>query len=189
MARRGLTNEEIYEEAAKLVAEKGYRNFSLRELASRLNVAPSSLYEHVNGIEEIGTAVGMVAIERLSAALDQAIAHEDPRTAFKSFACAYRAFAQQNPELYQAIIAIPRAHDEKLARNEQETIAPLRSVVERFATDEKNIIDLQRFVRSALHGFIELEAAGFMRCSDVSPDDSFSMTVNSCLAVLESAEE
>ena len=66
MGRRGLNAEVIMEAAIELVEEKGYRNFSMRELAARLGVQPASLYNHVNGIEEVNTAVGMHGITAVS---------------------------------------------------------------------------------------------------------------------------
>ncbi len=77
MGRRGLNAEVIMEAAIELVEEKGYRNFSMRELAARLGVQPASLYNHVNGIEEVNTAVGMHGITELEKALKQAYTYSD----------------------------------------------------------------------------------------------------------------
>lgn len=187
--RKGLTNDIIRDAAAKLVAEKGYRNFSIRELAARLGVAPSSLYSHVDGISEIGTAVGMVAIERLSSSLEKAIDVEDRDAAFIGFARAYRCFAHENPELYRAIIDIPGSDDELLSGSEPLTIAPLRKVIGRFVSDENGVVDFQRFTRSAMHGFIDLEAAGFMRNPGISADESYEMLIATCLDALKRAAD
>lgn len=187
--RKGLNDEVICQAAAALVAEKGYRNFSLRELASRLGVAPSSLYEHIDGVDGICTKVGLQAIDRLSTALDEAIDVDDRDEAFIRFAHAYRTFAHENPELYRAIIGIPKADDEMLAENEFETIAPLRKIVERFVSTKDDVIDFQRFVRSGLHGFVALEDAGFMRAADVLPDKSYDMLVHACLDTLKHASD
>lgn len=129
----------------------------------------------------------MISIERLSETLNKAIKNNDRDCAFVELACAYRKFALENPELYQAIIRIPRTHDEILKKNEDETIAPLRNVVERFVDNEKDIVNFQRFFRSAMHGFISLESAGFMRFSGISVDESYEMLINSCLNQLKTA--
>ena len=187
MAGKGLSSEVIYQAAAELVAEKGYDRFSLRELAARLKVRPASLYSHVRNVDEISTAVGLQAIARMSEALNAAIAGRDREEAVRSFARAYREFALQNPGLYRAIIGIPASDDAALARREQETIAPLRAVVEQFVADESDLVHYQRFLRSALHGFLSLQAAGFMRSPAVSPDASYELLVQSCLDTLEAA--
>lgn len=182
---KGLSSEIIFQAAAELVAEKGYDKFSLRELASRLGVKPASIYSHVKNADEISTAVGMRAIAQLSEALEQASAVSDDDLAFLSLARAYREFAHQNPELYRAIIGLPRTGDETLRDNEQRTIAPLRRLAERFVHSKSEIVNFQRFLRSAMHGFISLEAAGFMRCSEVPADESYEMLMRCCLAELK----
>ena len=90
MGRRGLNAEVIMEAAIELVEEKGYRNFSMRELAARLGVQPASLYNHVNGIEEVNTAVGMHGITELEKALEQAYTYSDFTEALGIMADAYR---------------------------------------------------------------------------------------------------
>lgn len=187
MARKGLSNEVVCEAAAELIAEKGYRNFSMRELAARLGVAPSSLYEHVDGIKSVNTAVGMTAIDQLATALDRAIAVDDRDCALRGFAHAYRDFARDNPHLYQAIIGIPKADDEVLLDNESKTTAPLRKVVSRYVDDEIEIVNCERFVRAAIHGFVDLESAGFMRYRGVGHDESFEVLIDSCVEVLRKA--
>ncbi|HWJ78353.1 MAG TPA: helix-turn-helix domain-containing protein, partial [Niallia sp.] len=63
--KKGLTINTIIETATKLVEEKGYNNFSLRELAGRLNVKAASLYYHISGVDDITKAVGELASERM----------------------------------------------------------------------------------------------------------------------------
>lgn len=189
MPKRGLSSQQIYEAALKLVVEKGYDNFSLRELAARLGVQPPSLYSHVKNAKEISTAVGVTATSRLSASLKAAITDKPRDEAFFAFAYAYRDFAQQNPELYRAIMALPAAEDERLRCSEQQTIAPLRALVECFVTTNENVINFQRFFRSAIHGFLSLQSIGFMRSSDVSAEESYTMLVAACLRELKAAEK
>jgi AcrR family transcriptional regulator len=69
MPQKGLTIDMITKSAAKLIEEKGYDQFSLRELATRLDVKAASLYNHVSGIKEISTAVGLFAIGQLNRVL------------------------------------------------------------------------------------------------------------------------
>lgn len=43
----------IYEEAARLFKEKGYQASSMRDLAQRVNLEPSSLYSHIKSKDEL----------------------------------------------------------------------------------------------------------------------------------------
>ena len=185
MQKKGITREKIYEAATELVVEKGYDSFSLRELAARLDVQPASLYSHVKNVREISVAVGQNAIAKMSAALEEAVDRGDADEAFAAFARAYRRFAHENPALYRAVMALPEADEEELRTDEQRTIAPLRRLVERYAAEKTDVINGQRFLRSALHGFVMLEADGFLRDRSVPADESFDMLVEACLAVFK----
>lgn len=187
MQKKGITPEKIYQEATQLIIEKGYDRFSLRELAGRLDVQPASLYSHVKNAEEISVAVGKNAIELLSRTLEKAIDKENREEAFIAMAHAYREFAHDNPELYKAIMALPGASETQLKEDEQKTIRPMRSVIENYVPAGAPSINFQRFVRSAMHGFIMLESEGFMRDKSISADDSYDMLIRACLTELQKA--
>ena len=53
MARKGLNTDRIVEAAAELIAEKGFDQFSLRELSDRLGVKTASLYNHISSLSEL----------------------------------------------------------------------------------------------------------------------------------------
>ena len=72
MSRRSLSYESIMKTAIKLVEQKGFNNFSLRELAAELQVQPSSLYNHIRGINEIQKAVGLYGIHEMEKGLTEA---------------------------------------------------------------------------------------------------------------------
>ena len=66
MPKKGLSSGEILEAAERLVQERGYDHFSLRELAARLEVKPASLYNHIGDIDELNTAVALKAAGALA---------------------------------------------------------------------------------------------------------------------------
>lgn len=187
MQKKGITPEKIYQEATQLIIEKGYDRFSVRELAGRLDVQPASLYSHVKNAAEISVAVGKNAIAQLSRTLEKAIEKENREEAFIAMAHAYRNFAHENPELYKAIMALPGASETQLKEDEQKTIRPMRVAIENFVPAGAPSINFQRFVRSAMHGFIMLESEGFMRDKSISADDSYDMLISACLSALKEA--
>lgn len=178
MGRKGLIYEDIIDAAVALVEEKGFSNFSLRELAGKLGVQPSSLYNHVGGIQELNMAVGLYGIERMEQMLMSAIDGREMAEALKAMAVAYRTFAKSNSELYEALIELRMNAEPKLQKALQRIVMPFFIVFRLEIRDESLVIHLQRVFRSMLHGMVSLENTGYMTCSDVDIEESFQFMVD-----------
>lgn len=187
MNKKGLTSEEITRAAAQLIAEVGYANFSLRDLAARLGVRPSSLYNHVNGIGEINTAVAVDASIQMNRRLEEATKGLPPEEAFLKGLDEYRAFASENPELYKALFRVPeRKNDEELLRRATlYAVRTLRLISMEFGLDDDNMIHFMRCLRSTLHGFITLTSKGFLLRGGVPRDESFAILSQMLLNLLK----
>ena len=177
MGRKGLNTEVIAEAAIELVEEKGYRNFSMRELAARLGVQPASLYNHVNGIEAVHKAVGLHGISVLEKALEQAYGYQDFVEALFIMADAYRKFAKDSPELYQAVIEMRTSENEELRQSIQRIIHPFLVLIGREVKDPEKVVHFQRMMRSALHGFVSLEREGYLTYELTDSSASFRFMV------------
>lgn len=185
MAQRGLSNTQIMEEAVKLVEEKGYDNFSLRELAARLQVRPASLYNHITGIEAINTAVALKAADMLNQTLTEAIGEKQGDEAFLAAARAYRSFADENPEIYKALIRMPASEDENMIQAAFFSFEPLRAVIKSYGASREETAHFSRALRSAMHGFVELTSNGFMRRGTVSREETYELILQGYLKVLK----
>ena len=186
MAKRGLDSGQIFDEAEKLVTEKGYDNFSVRELASRLGVKPASLYNHINGLEEINVEIALRSASKMGTAIQNAVAGKSPDEAFIDGTRAYRKFAIENPELYKAFVRRPLLNDETALRAGFQSFSPLRDIVMSYGLNEKDSLNYIRGLRSVMHGFIELTNNGFMQRGDISQDESYDEIMANYLAALKS---
>lgn len=107
MAGKGLNTDRIVEAAAELIAEKGFDQFSLRELADRLGVKTASLYNHISSLSELTSNIGQLAFERMAGQLYSGTEWESSFDMLYHIAMGYRRFAKENPELYKTIVKIP----------------------------------------------------------------------------------
>ncbi len=185
MAQKGLNHAHIMEVAVKLVEEKGYDHFSLRELAARLDVRPASLYNHIDGIGEINTAMAVKAAELLNRALTDAIGDREGDEAFLAAARAYRSFADGNPEIYKALIRMPASEDTDIRRAAFASFEPLRAVIKGYGVAERETIHFLRALRSAMHGFVELTSNGFMQRDTIPREETYELLIRGYLNVLK----
>lgn len=185
MAKRGLNHDAIMEAAVALVEEKGYDSFSLRELAGRLGVQPASLYNHIKGVDEINEAVALYASQQLHAALTEAMSGKDRDAAFIDGAYAYRKFAEERRELYQALIHIPSINDEQIHKASFYSFEPLREVVREYGLEKPYSVHFVRTLRSFIHGFVELIGNGLMQRAPDSKEKTFDVAIHQFLSYLK----
>lgn len=188
MHKKGLTSEEITRAASEMIAEVGYANFSLRDLAARLGVRPSSLYNHVNGIGEINMAVAVDASLQMDRRLAEATRDLPLEEAFLKGLAEYRAFAAENPEIYKALFALPeqKGNEDFLHRPARFAVRRFREIAEQFELEESDMVHFMRCLRSTLHGFVTLTSGGFLLRGGVPRDESFQFLAQMLLDQLKS---
>lgn len=159
MARAGLTSELVVATAADIADQAGYHRLTLAAVAQRLGVAVPSLYKHVDGLEGLRRGVAALAVFELGQAL-AASRHGggvDPLTAM---AGAYRAYARSHPGRYAATLRAPDPDDREVSSLVDEVLGMVLSLLATYGLRGSEAIDAARALRAALHGFVDLEAAG-----------------------------
>jgi AcrR family transcriptional regulator len=171
--RRNLDAQIILNAAAELAEEKGLENVSLLQVAEKLGVKSPSLYNHLSGVQELSTGIAKLALGRLEEAIRGAAVGRSRGDALLAIALAYRSYAKKNPELYKAILRFPDCGDSDVQETGHAVVRILYQVMEPYYLGEEETIHFVRGFRSALHGFVSLEAAGFFRGNGVDVDESY----------------
>jgi len=187
--KRGLNLQIILNAAAELAEEKGLENVSLFQVAEKLGVKSSSLYNHLNGLQELLSGVAKIAINRLEDAICNAAVGRSKEDALIAIASTYRKFAKENPELYKAILRFPTYSDSGVQEAGHALICILYQVMEPYHYDKEEMIDFVRGFRSALHGFVSLEEAGFFQNTDANVNRSYERLVSSLISTLDTKRE
>ncbi|MDO4269579.1 MAG: TetR/AcrR family transcriptional regulator [Eubacteriales bacterium] len=177
MYKKGLNREAIVDAAAALAEQNGMENITLRELAEALGVKTASLYNHLQGLPELNARLAERALDRLTETLSRALEGRTGAEALRALALAYRAFAHSQPQLYRAMLALPRFADNRLAELKNSFMQLFRAVLAPYGLPDSEQVHLSRAIRSALHGYVSLEAAGFFRSPAAAADDSFDRMV------------
>ena len=188
MVRKVLSKEKIIEAAEQFIEERGYKEFSVRELAVRLGIKAASLYNYIENIDELSRDVGLKALGELTGRQRQAAAGKERGEALLALAVAYRSFAQERPQLYKVLMDLPDMEDRKLLHTGGEIIAPLMSVLEQYAVTDEDRMRYQRILRSIMHGFADLEAAGYFAHFPIDNDESYRLAIADVADRLEALE-
>ena len=173
----------VFDAATRLVERVGLENVTLRLLAEKLRVKPPSLYNHVRNLEELLAAVAAHSIRRLEDIVRDAAVGKSRGEALMSMALAYRIFATENPEIYKTILKYPAIEHDEVKEAGLSVVRVLYRVMETYGYSEEDIIHFVRGFRSAVHGFVSLQEAGFFR-APFDADESYERLVASLISAL-----
>jgi AcrR family transcriptional regulator len=156
MPRAGLTAEKVVAAAAELADRDGLDAVSLSALADRFGVRVPSLYKHVAGLGDLQRRLSAEGAAGLLAALRPAVKGKRGAAALFAAGAAYRGYARTHPGRYQALQRADGPRDERAA----EIVGLLLGVMADYGLTGQDAVHAVRVVRSAWHGFAELERVG-----------------------------
>ena len=176
MPRAGLTETRVVHEAERLVDEVGLSSLTLAAVAHRLKVRQPSLYKHISGMAGLQRSIALRAKNELAAVLGQATVGRARGDAIVSMSRAYRAWALKHPGRYAATQRAPVPGDVEDEQASGTVVRVAFDVMAGYELRDDDAVDAIRALRSALHGFVTLEAGdGFGMPVDV--DRSFERLV------------
>ncbi|WP_432840031.1 TetR/AcrR family transcriptional regulator [Dactylosporangium sp. CA-092794] len=160
MPRGGLDPAAVVTAAADLADEVGFAGLTMGLVAGRIGVRTPSLYKHIDSLDALKRGISVRAKRELGGTLARAAVGRSGPEAFRAFADAYRRWVLDHPGRYAATARVPAAGDEEDRRAGDDALQVLLDVSAGFGLRGADAIDAARGVRSAMHGFVSLEAAG-----------------------------
>lgn len=161
MPRAGLSRDAVVALAVELVDADPTAPLTLAAVASRAGVAVPSLYKHVASLDALRDAVALVGIVALTDAVRAATTDSAGATAMHRAGRAIRDYARRHPGLYAASQPAPgREASPELAAAAADAVAAVALVIAQAGLGPERTVDAVRILRSAVHGFIQLESSG-----------------------------
>jgi AcrR family transcriptional regulator len=182
--RQGLSRAHVVDAAARIADADGLDGVTVARVASELGIKGPSLYNHVAGRDDLIAALGVRALQELTARLTDASVGRSRDDALQGIAAAYRSYVLDHPGLYAATIRAPEPDDRERQEAAARLLAILYAVFAGYGVEGVDAVHAARALRSGLHGFASIEAAGgFGMPAD--RDESFTRMVAALAAGLE----
>ena len=162
MPKQRINLESVVGEAAAVVDTDGRDELSLGRLADGLGVQPSALYNHVDGIDGLRHELAVHATEHLAARLRDALVARSGRDALTALAHAYREFAHEHPGQFASTLLPPTESVDALAEAQARIVDLFVTVMHSLGIEGDDAVHAARLSRSAIHGFVSLEAIDAM---------------------------
>lgn len=159
--RAGLTAERVVEAAAELADERDPEEPTLAAVADRLGVRAPSLYKHVSGLSDLRRLLAAHALRELGQELARAAAGLSGDPALRALSRAYREYARRHPGRYAATALVGSGDPGgELAAAGALSVEVVGAVLAGYGLEGEDRLHATRVLRSALHGFVALEASG-----------------------------
>lgn len=187
--QRRLNRELVLQTAAVLADQDGdYEAVTLTALAAALDVRPPSLYNHLDGLDDLRQGLAVRALALLVDEIRHQAAGQVGRDALLAIARAYRAFAVAHPGLYPLTIRAADPGQDALQALSLELLQYLQLVLATYGLTGDEALHAIRGLRALLHGFTSLEAVGGYKMA-LDLDKSFQTVIETYLDGLEMAAQ
>ena len=189
--RAGLDRPSVIRAAARLVNAEGADALTINRLARELGVQPPSLYNHIEGLAGLWRELALLSTTTLGDRITKASIGKSGPAGIRALAHAYRAYIQEFPGLYHANLRASRnleSPDPRLQAAEERVVQVALAMIESFGLSGEEAVHAVRALRSMVHGFATLEAAGGFGLP-LSLDESFDRLVEMFIRGLENPPE
>src|SRR6476659_1745170 len=160
MPRAGLSTAAVVAAAADIADAEGLDRLTLARVAAAAGVRTPSLYNHVESLDDVRRRVALLALRDLAEALRDAAVGRAGDDALAATADAYRAYARRHPGRYAATQRAPAEGDGEMRAAAKGAVDVVLAILRGYGLEGDDAIHAARTVRSALHGFVTLEAGG-----------------------------
>jgi AcrR family transcriptional regulator len=180
VARASLSTDAVVDIALRILDEEGVPALTLSAVAGRAGVATPSLYKHVRNLADLRELVSIRILNELADRGTTAVLGRSGDEALREFMLAWRDYVIRHPGRYAFLIQTPEpALDDAADR----LLGILFAVLRSYGLRDSEAIHAARALRSAVHGFTSLEAAGGFGLPE-KLDDSYEFLIRMVIAGL-----
>jgi AcrR family transcriptional regulator len=183
MPRRGLDRPQVVDAAVAIADRDGLDAVTLARVADSLGVRAPSLYHHVIGRDGLMRAIALRGLGELTSALQGAALGRAGAEALRAAAHAYREYAHAHPGAYAATQRAATPGDGELEEAGGAAVGVMAPILRAWHLEDEDTLHAVRVIRSALHGFVSLEAGGGFGLP-LDRDQSFKRLVETLVAGL-----
>lgn len=152
-----LSTDTVTRTALELADRDGFGSLSISSVAEQLDVGPSALYSHVDGLDDLRYLVAVAATTNLTSGVRDAAIGTTGADALTSMGDAYRAFAVDHAGQFASTLLPPRGDDDDLADANRRLTDVFALVYGASGLTGEQSLLAARSTRSAIHGFLALE--------------------------------
>ncbi|MEO5840416.1 MAG: TetR-like C-terminal domain-containing protein [Acidimicrobiales bacterium] len=173
---RSLSPDAVVAEALEIADEEGVAAVTLAKVARRLGCHVTSLYTHVNSIDDLHRRMAIVSQSALAQQLWEAALGRSGVDGLHAVAQVYRSFAKAHPLRARLLFVAPIESDPEFEEAGRRLAEPIRATLRGFGLDENRVRHSHRAFSAAMRGFMLAEAHGSYASGEA--DETFERLVD-----------
>lgn len=158
--RVGIKPEAVIAAAAEIADLGGWNDVTPSNVAARLGIKTPSLYNHISGQDDLRQKLAVHASRQLLGRMIDAAVGQSGKAAIVNVGVAYVRYVREHPGMYEATYRVGMPRPPEFEQIAQDILRLLYRLLEPFRLTEEEAVHAIRGLRSLLHGFASLEAAG-----------------------------
>ncbi len=182
---KGISKEIIIMTAISLIEEKNHPFVTLGEVARRLEIKTPSLYNHIEGLEQLNREIIIYSANVLSDTENKYIKGKTGEDALYGIFYAYKEFMKNHEGLYRVIMNISKLEITEAARAADIISKPLFTVLDSFGLGVEESVHYSRIIRSIINGFLVQKKAGFFTKSEICLDKSYDKAIKMVISSIK----
>lgn len=184
MTKRNLSRELIVSTAFAMIDEKGTDSFSIRQLASKLGVQVSSLYNHIKNEYDLLIEVAGCAAEMYADYIAETVEGLEPEEAAYKAGFAFREFVGKHKYLYELLLDSRWIGDPEFAKVTEKFTQPIGFLTFDDIKDKEALEHIYVAMRVVTHGFSSLDAIGVFDGLSVDTNESYRMLMKYVIDIM-----
>lgn len=187
MSRADIDKSVIINKAAELANQIGLEKVTLKLLASNLNIKPPSLYNHINGLEDLQKEVMLYGWRQLEERVIEAAICVTGYDALEAMGRTFYKYATENPGIFNAMLWYNKFQSDEMQAATKRIFSVIYKIFSTLNISQENCDHLIRTYRAFLEGYALLvnnKAFGH----PLSIEDSFEISLQVLMAGTKTLE-
>lgn len=184
MSKRFLSRELIVSVAFQMIDENGINSFSVRQLAAKLGVQVSSLYNHIENEYDLLLEVAKLAAVMYADYIEDMVKGLPLDEAAYKAGDAFRDFTREHKFLYELLLDRRWIGNPEFDKAIEKFTQPIYYLMQDSIKDKASQDHIYVAMRVVTHGFASLDSIGVFDGLSVDATESYHMMIKSVLDMM-----
>lgn len=184
MSKRFLSRELIVSVAFQMIDENGINSFSVRQLAAKLGVQVSSLYNHIENEYDLLLEVAKLAAVMYADYIEDMVKGLPLDEAAYKAGDAFRDFTREHKFLYELLLDRRWIGNPEFDKAIDKFTQPIYYLMQDSIKDKASQDHIYVAMRVVTHGFASLDSIGVFDGLSVDATESYHMMIKSVLDMM-----